>query len=309
MAVHICPPDHKHGANATCWGNAAHKCRCDECREAQRIRMLRRRKNIAYGRHQGVLPATTVRDHVNELRAAGWRAWQIGEASGVSEHMVFRVSVHEDARLKAGNAERLLAVRVDDERPAERASARQCSIGTRRRLQALAVIGYSFADVARHVDMEPRYMGRIMTAGFVYETTRAKVSRAYDDLWDKPRVGRDASERYLIRRTKARAVAHGWVPPLAWDDDTIDDPAAVPQVDVPIAVDRLDDVIVRAAIAGERPDMSPVERAEAITILNARNWSAARIAGWLGCNPKTIDRVRARLGLPVPDAESIRSAA
>ncbi|WP_406516355.1 hypothetical protein OH809_45370 (plasmid) [Streptomyces sp. NBC_00873] len=37
----------------------------------------------------------------------------------------------------------------------------------------------------------------------------------------------------MAERARRRAQADGWYGPLAWDDDTIDDPAAVPQTDAP----------------------------------------------------------------------------
>jgi hypothetical protein len=131
----------------------------------------------------------------------------------------------------------------------------------------------------------------------------------YDQLWDKEPPRGTRYERSNATAASRWAKSNGWVPPLAWDDDTIDNPDAIPQVDVPVELDRLDWAVVDAAVLGDRPAMSPVERAEAITRLNARNWSAPRIAEWVGCNPKTVDRVRARLGLPVPDREAMRDAA
>jgi hypothetical protein len=54
-------------------------------------------------------------------------------------------------------------------------------------------------------------------------TTRARVIAVYDDLWDQqPAPSRES------RIARRRALARGWWPALAWDDDTIDDPASAP---------------------------------------------------------------------------------
>ena len=53
--------------------------------------------------------------------------------------------------------------------------------------------------------------------------TARVVAEVYDRLWDKPAPeGRNRSCALAMARRK------GFVPPLAWDDDEIDDPAARP---------------------------------------------------------------------------------
>jgi hypothetical protein len=64
-------------------------------------------------------------------------------------------------------------------------------------------------------------------------------------------------------------------------------------------VDRFDETIINAAMFGERPIMSPRERRHVITILNERRWSGRQIAKHVGCDAKTVERVRAELGLPI----------
>jgi hypothetical protein len=58
---------------------------------------------------------------------------------------------------------------------------------------------------------------------WVYRKTHEAVAAAYDALSMKlpPDTG-------ISRQVRAHAERRGWAPPLAWDDDTIDDPDAVP---------------------------------------------------------------------------------
>jgi hypothetical protein len=58
-------------------------------------------------------------------------------------------------------------------------------------------------------------------------TARA-VKALYDELWNKPQAGADHRTRISANRARRSAAQKGWVPPLAWDDSTIDDPAVGP---------------------------------------------------------------------------------
>ena len=95
--------------------------------------------------------------------------------------------------------------------------------GTRRRLQALAAAGWPMTWLDARLGYRP---------GRCYQTTRrqwvtlrvaAEIAELYDALWDQPSgAGRED------RRARTMAATKGWAPPLAWDDDTIDDPDATP---------------------------------------------------------------------------------
>lgn len=93
--------------------------------------------------------------------------------------------------------------------------------GTVRRIRALHALGYSRLDLATRLGMFENNLPRIGRSGVVYRVVAEKVTALYDEL-------------SMIPGPSARAVAHaarkGWVPPLAWDDDSIDDPAARPYV-------------------------------------------------------------------------------
>jgi hypothetical protein len=93
--------------------------------------------------------------------------------------------------------------------------------GSRRRLQALAAIGWSSLEVKEASGVSNGFLSAVR-AGH-HETLRPffadKIAEAYDSL--SMRVGPSTRARNLAQRK-------GWVPPLAWDDDEIDDPAAKP---------------------------------------------------------------------------------
>lgn len=183
--------------------------------------------------------------------------------------------------------------------------------GTRRRIQALAALGWGAAMVGARYGIQKGTINNWgARTGTVQRSTAETVRRIYDDLSMQLPPTDTRSERVRVGNTKARARKSGWVPPLAWDEETIDDPNATPFVAVEDGfLHRLDDVVVDAAVRGERPVMSPAERRAAVTRLNTRKWSAPRIAEFIGCNTKTVERIREELHLPIPTDDEIREAA
>lgn len=104
--------------------------------------------------------------------------------------------------------------------------------GTRRRLRALLVIGHSHAEMARRLGTTAQRLNVVVhDTGPVTVTrhTAAGVRGLYDQLWAVPGSS---------PRARAAAQARGWVPPLGWDDDDIDDPAAAPAQPGPATVRR-----------------------------------------------------------------------
>lgn len=96
------------------------------------------------------------------------------------------------------------------------------SIGVIRRRQALGAIGYSLTDLAPHFRVTSSALNCQVTQGStVYRSTHEQWCRVYDLLSMTP--GPNDLARALAKR-------RGWVPPLGWDDDTIDDPAAAPDL-------------------------------------------------------------------------------
>lgn len=92
------------------------------------------------------------------------------------------------------------------------------SLGTRRRLQALAVMGWAWPELSRRLgSMSPSSLSMIMRAPRVKRESAEKIRALYDEVSMVP--GESAV-------AVTRAVRKGWAPPLAWDD--IDDPAETP---------------------------------------------------------------------------------
>jgi DNA-binding XRE family transcriptional regulator len=234
----------------------------------ERARGLKRRTDI--GR---------ARTHIQSLMAShGVSIRSIGEAAGVSASTISLIE-RGGVNLVGVKVEKaILAVRVEDifERPNPRGSVP--IIGARRRIQALMAIGW------RHQDLTPRLGFR--SANIVHQgghwVSRQKhdaVKDLYDRLWNQRGP---AGAQSMTRIEKA-----GYAPPLAWDDDSIDDPNAAPDLGAkvhrqgPSAEDavRFSDTLV-----------------ENVEFLVSTGIGWAGIPERLGMAPKTIERSLQRSG-------------
>ena len=96
------------------------------------------------------------------------------------------------------------------------------AVGVQRRLQALHAVGWSGRALAARLGMTGRAVHRYREAVNVLGSTHDRIAALYDELWDVEPTGP------TVGRVKAWAAAQGFLPPLAWDDDEIDDPTAAP---------------------------------------------------------------------------------
>lgn len=160
-------------------------------------------------------------------------------------------------------------------------SAKVSSLGTARRLQALAAIGYSFRDVAARLSIAPTRVGYLARPGdaFVLRETAVQVAVLFERLAAVP-----GQSKYTV----AVARRHGWLPPLAWD--AIDDPEAAP--DTGQVVDEVPDpVAVERALSGERLRLTGSEKEAALLEGLARGMSLSRTALTLGINYPTAQKI------------------
>ena len=101
--------------------------------------------------------------------------------------------------------------------------------GSVRRLQALHALGWSTVRIAAVIGVEPTHLNLMRRrAKYVYAHTAEAIKRAYDDMSMTLPPQNTPSDRMSVGRTRELAKRRGWLPPLAWDDDEIDDPTARP---------------------------------------------------------------------------------
>jgi hypothetical protein len=163
--------------------------------------------------------------------------------------------------------------------------------GTQRRIQALMRMGWPGVLIEQQASLPAGTCGQVMQRTTVKQATITAIRAAYDTLWALPGPS---------KRTQRRAESAGYAPPLAWDDDEIDDPDAQPQQPGRDRSARYDEPRVIRACRGEvaYDEMWPAERAEAVRRLNAADKTDGEIAAILRADHKTIGKRRIRMGLP-----------
>ena len=207
---------HEPGARA-CYGT--HSCRCRACTDAA----TRWQRHYNHARAHGArltVDATPIAQHVARLLAVGMTQDDIAEAAGVTRGTVRNIRRGRVQRVSHVTAGRLLAVKPRSAGGHAEVSAR----GTARRLQSLACMGWDCETLAPIVGYSATFLRHLRAEmrPTVHAATRDHVHAVWDRLALVPHVGATAG------RARMFAARHGWAPPLAWDDDTIDNPDARP---------------------------------------------------------------------------------
>lgn len=167
--------------------------------------------------------------------------------------------------------------------------------GTRRRIQALVAHGWSQRSLADRIGCSERTVRRMLQGDRVRVWYRDAVEDLFERLWCQEPPRDSLTERAAYTLARRTAAAHGWVPALAWDDIDTDD--------APPVVDRdpeyVDVIAVHLVTEGQlsHAGLTSREREEVVRILHEKKYSDKLIAATIGCLPKTVERVRGRLGL------------
>lgn len=172
-------------------------------------------------------------------------------------------------------------------------------VGAVRRVQALMAMGWSHHDLARAgVPNTARLLTG--TGNLVTAQRWREISELYDRLSMTPGPS---------PHTRGWAKTLSYVPPLAWDEDTIDDPRARPHGQATQHGDGqvIDMVAIRRTLNElERTvSLTPAEQAIALRAMASRGQSDGHIGERLGVSDRTVLRWRHRDGIPArtPDSD------
>lgn len=288
--------NHEHGTYAA---YVLDLCRCEPCATANRLYERNRTRQQAYGRWNGYTDAEPARQHVHALMAQGMGLKRIVAVSDVSQGVLWKLmygkrrpdgSQIPSRRIKPETERRILAVKADLA-PAIKVD----STGTRRRLQALIALGWSVGQISKRSGLDRQRLDGALHGRDVIKATRDAVTALYDELWDAPPPETNQRERIAASRSRRRAALNGWVPPLAWDDDTIDDPSATSTL--ADGCEELDELAVELAMAGKPVSLTAAETTEALKRMVALRLSDEQIATRLHVSSRTVLRWRQREGL------------
>lgn len=282
--------NHEHGTRTA---YVVDRCRCRSCTDASTAHRAELNKQKAFGRYDtGRVDAIPARAHTRYLMAEGISIRQIARIAGVSMSTIrcLLYGRHERGhdpypRINRDIAEKILAIKPV---LANMASG-HCTdaTGTQRRLQALVAIGWSQSRLARKLGIQPSNFITFMNADQCTAKRALQVKELYDRLWNQPQTGTDWHSKAAATRAKHYADARGWVPPLAWDDDCIDDPTAVPDVGAKVYAQGQ-----TPAGAIRKSDAT----AEDVEFLLDEGMTWDSIPNRLGMKPKSLERLLQRLG-------------
>lgn len=154
--------------------------------------------------------------------------------------------------------------------------------GAKRRIQALASIGWSMKALDAELGRKTTYTSNLLNGpDEILATTAAEVAAVYE------RLCMSRPEGWVADRARRQAAARGWVPPLSWDNIDLDADHKIGDVTDHFAEPVIDEALVIRVIETQESDIckiaSPAERAEI-----ARRWAGAgrplndlaRLTGW-----------------------------
>lgn len=191
-------------------------CRCLPCRDAnKRYCKQYRIKTI---RQPIRIDATPVRELLQEWVDQGYSQTQIGDAVGKKSGDISKL-LRGQPTIAPSVAERILRSPGPTCTPAH---ARVDSTGTIRRGRALHAIGYPIYAIAENVPMATNHLGRVLY--HQPAAVSAAVAQGMAALY-KQWSAQPGPSHFALHNARRR----GWNGPLAWDDDTIDNPEAHPE--------------------------------------------------------------------------------
>lgn len=283
------------------------RCRCLPCTLARGEYDTDVAHKKVYGTWSPFVATAPALDHIRALQAAGLGWKRIAAAAGVPPSSVYPLLYGKAdrnggrPRTKARRAliDAILAVpmpTLDD----LGATVVVDSTGTRRRLQALITGGWSVQRIATTHGLDRQPLDHALAGHPVRASTARTVSAAYEALWDQPPPQDTTGDRIAAVRARNRARTAGWAPPMAWDDDTIDDPTATPADPAPQETPGVDHAAITRALAGVPVALTRAERWVALTQLVVHGLDDNQIAARLHTTARTVLRDRQYLGIPSP---------
>lgn len=215
-------------------------CSNDQCDRPARSRglchacyMRYLERQHAYGRFESVyVDAEPIREHVVDLLEAGLSRRRIAELAGLNRKSLNWLlngrserGTGPAKRITRTNADKFLAVKIPETIAAIAPDAALVdSIGSIRRLRALVAFGWPVEHLADELQGE---VGRCT----VHELVRggrtqclARTARSISGLFNRLQLEPGPSPR-----SRSTALKRRWALPLQWDEESIDDPKALPE--------------------------------------------------------------------------------
>lgn len=210
-----CPrTQHYHGTRNN---YLTHACRCTPCTQAATKDRDRHRRLKAYGRpHPQKTDATPARRHIQTLLKKGLTKAEISHHAAIAHQTITRILDGQKTIINTTSDAILTVKPADRTKPAGKTHA----TGSRRRIQALAAIGYPLEEQARIAGIHPDKPRHLLKQKYVGTEVAEAITTMFNRLQLTPNP--DNSRAATQARNIARA--NGWLPPMCWDEHLIDDP-------------------------------------------------------------------------------------
>lgn len=170
-----------------------------------------------------LVDAAPAAKHLELLEQAGLSRRQVAALTGLHRTTVYRLA--PGTRVLRETVATVLSVRPPQgEQVVVQGRVYVCAVGATRRLQALCALGWPTAQLADRLGMASARSHVCELARGEHERVLQRTAQNIAALYDRLGMSPGPSER-----VRCDAQRKGWAPPLAWDDDHLDDPAAQPQ--------------------------------------------------------------------------------
>jgi transcriptional regulator with XRE-family HTH domain len=202
-------------------------CKRPECRD----RFNARRRAIRAGLTPParlLIDAEPIRQHILDLQEAGLSVTRIAQLAGVAHTTVsnFLRPRPANRRGRQRNTTPETAAKILAVRPLT-------TIGTIRRIQALAAIGWPKRKVAAHAGVSTRWAIELRPNAVILQSHAEKIAATYDELRHLKPENNGVYAGHA-HRTRERATANRWPDPRYWDQhaEDLDDLHFIPEYGV-----------------------------------------------------------------------------
>ena len=168
-----------------------------------------------------LVPAQEVTKYMDQLRdlGCGWAA--ISRETGIDERHLRHI--YDQKWVHPSTAARILRV------PSTAAldGADVPALGSIRRLRALQVMGWTNAMLGEETGLASDVITYLIQGR--RERVKASSVRVIAETFNRLQLT-PPTETIATKRARLRAERRGWAPPLAWDEESLDDPNAQPDM-------------------------------------------------------------------------------
>ncbi|MEW2266916.1 hypothetical protein [Streptomyces sp. NPDC047868] len=266
---------------------ADYGCKLSQCLKARHNKQKRNKFLRDTGR-PGLVQPTRAAAHLAKFRLAGFSDNEILAVVPVARNTFYRVMRGEP--LTRGSEQKILSVPAPAATGDVRTLATVGVTGTHRRLRALVWLGWPPRVLEDRLGVHVGWIDRSFQRKRITQAMEARTVALYDQLW---RVRPDTSgvQKEKVEEARSYARARQWQGPLAWDDDTIDDPNAHPLTDAvgPVATQGRN--VADRWLMGESVILGREERRQVLQhLFEWTNDTTAEIADRLEMTPSAAQR-------------------